>query len=49
LGATHRLVDESTSDRALDKLLDTPVKPQVEQRIAELRASSEAFLDAALS
>ena len=49
LGATHRLVDQSTSDRALDKLLDTPVKPQVEKRISELRASSEAFLDAALS
>jgi polysaccharide pyruvyl transferase WcaK-like protein len=49
LGAEHRLVDEQDSDRAFAQLLDTPVKQSVEARVKELRARSEAYLDAALA
>ena len=49
LGAVDRLVHERTSERSFAELLDTPVKPHVEARIGELRARSEAYLDAALS
>jgi hypothetical protein len=49
LGAKHRLVDEQTDDRTFAKLLDTPVQQSVENRVGELRAQSEAYLDAALA
>jgi transposase/polysaccharide pyruvyl transferase WcaK-like protein len=49
VGAGHRLVGEGTSERVFAELLDTPIKEQVNARIAQLRAHSEAYLDAALS
>jgi hypothetical protein len=49
LGAEHRLVDEHADDGAVARLLDTPVKDRVERRVDELRARSEAYLDAALA
>jgi hypothetical protein len=49
LGAQSWLVDDSTSQKAVDELLETPVRPDVTARIDELRAQSDAFLDAALS
>ena len=49
LGAEHRLVDEHADDGAFARLLDTPVKDSVERRVDELRARSEAYLDAALA
>jgi polysaccharide pyruvyl transferase len=49
LGAGHRLVDERTSEQSFFELLDTPVKEEVKARIAQLRARSETYLDAALA
>ena len=49
LGASTISSTKQTSTRELAELLDTPVQPQVAARIAELRARSEAYLDAALS
>ena len=49
LGAKHRLVDETMNERALSRLLETPVNAEVNKRIRELRGRSEAYLDAALS
>jgi hypothetical protein len=49
LGAEARLVDDETSQRTVDELLETPVKERVTARIGELRAQSDAYLDAALS
>jgi len=49
VGAEHRLVDEEASDSSFAQLLDTPVKQSVESRVGELRARSEAYLDAALA
>jgi polysaccharide pyruvyl transferase WcaK-like protein len=49
LGAEHRLVDSETNDSRFARLMHTPVQPTVEARIRELRAGSEAYLDAALA
>ena len=49
VGAKHRVVDEGTSERSFFDLVESPVKPQVNARIAALRARSKAYLDAALS
>jgi hypothetical protein len=49
IGATHRLVNESTSTKQLDELLETPVRPEVEANIRQARARSAEYLDAALS
>ena len=49
LGAQHRLVDDATSARQLEELLETPVRPEVEANIREARARSADYLDAALS
>jgi hypothetical protein len=49
LGAGHRIVSEDTDDDSLAELLDTPVLPEVTERLAEHRGRSAAFLDAALS
>ena len=49
LGAEHRIVDERTQSGEFAELLETPVVCEVEARIDESRARSEAFLDAALS
>ena len=49
LGSEDRLIDEDTPDSAMAEILETPVAPQVMSRIAELRAQSNAYLDAALS
>lgn len=49
VGATHRLIDEQTSEREFTHLLETPVLPTVEHRIGKLRTRSEAYLDAALA
>jgi hypothetical protein len=48
VGAEGRVVDEETRQPELSELLDTPVLPQVADRIAERRASSADYLDAAL-
>jgi hypothetical protein len=49
LGAEQRLIDERTSDSDIAELLDSPLQPGVSSRIEELRAASDAYLDAALS
>jgi hypothetical protein len=49
LGAGHRLVDKDTPDAKLHQLLETPLKPEVAANIAQARARSAAYLDAALS
>jgi hypothetical protein len=49
LGAQSRLVDHRTPQRTVDEILETPIQPQVATRIAELRAQSDTYLDAALS
>ncbi|HZU50480.1 MAG TPA: polysaccharide pyruvyl transferase family protein [Sphingomicrobium sp.] len=49
LGADHRLVDGDTDDRRFAELMTTPVQPWVEERISELRASSQSYLDSALA
>ena len=49
LGARHRVVDGQTSQRGFCALLDTPVLPRVLDRMAEQRARSNDFLDAALA
>ena len=48
IGAQDRLVDEHDPDKRLSDLLGIPVSPRVEERVEELRARSEAYLDAAL-
>lgn len=48
-GATHRIIDEQTGRRSFETLMDTPIWPDVETRIRDLRARSEAYLDAALA
>jgi hypothetical protein len=49
LGAQQRLIDDRTSAAMVDELLETPIQPEVASRIDELRARSDAYLDAALS
>jgi hypothetical protein len=49
LGAQQRLIDDRTSDAMVDELLESPIQPEVASRIEELRARSDAYLDAALS
>lgn len=49
LGAKSRLVDDGTSQEAVEALLETRSEPEVAARLAELRAQSDAYLDAALS
>jgi hypothetical protein len=49
IGADARLVDEQARDAAFAELLETPLQPQVSERIASLRARSEAYLDAAFA
>jgi hypothetical protein len=49
LGAGHRLIAEDTQDSKLADLLDTPVLPEVMEKIEQARARSNAYLDAALS
>jgi polysaccharide pyruvyl transferase len=49
LGAGHRLIDEGTSDGRFAELLGTSIQRAVAANIAEARARSNAFLDAALS
>ena len=49
IGAEDRLVDEQMDDRAFADLISTPIDAQVEARISDLRARSEAYLDAALA
>jgi hypothetical protein len=49
LGAEHRLVGEGTSDDVFGALLAEPVEPHVLAAIAELRAQSDRYLDAALA
>ena len=44
-----RLVDERVSAAEIAQLLATPVQERVNERIAELRAHSNTYLDAALS
>jgi hypothetical protein len=48
LGAGRRIVDERTSERRLSELLETPAQAEVLASIAQARARSNAFLDAAL-
>lgn len=48
LGAEHRLVDEEATDSTFADLLETPIQVRVEARVDELRARSDAYLDAAL-
>ena len=49
LGAQSRLVDEGTPQDFLEDQLDTRTRAEVAERIEELRARSEVYLDAALS
>jgi hypothetical protein len=49
LGADHRLVDAEADDSRFAELMHTPLQPSVEARMGELRASSQAYLDAALA
>jgi hypothetical protein len=49
IGASHRIVDSSTDDERFAELMQMPVQPSVEAAMARLRASSEAYLDAALA
>ncbi|MFL6730970.1 MAG: polysaccharide pyruvyl transferase family protein [Sphingomicrobium sp.] len=49
LGADYRIVDERTAQGEINELLDTPTLPQVTTQVDEVRARSEAYLDAALS
>jgi hypothetical protein len=49
LGAQQRIIDELRSERELVELLETPLQPEVAERIVEARARSSEFLDAALS
>lgn len=49
LGAQHRIVSDETPDAELRDLLDTPVVPEVVDRLGQYRARSTAYLDAALS
>jgi hypothetical protein len=49
LDARHRIVEEGSSDEQIAALLNTPIEPDVSARIDRLRASSQAFLDAALA
>jgi hypothetical protein len=49
LGAQHRIVDENTSRREFEDLVETPVLPEVAAAIQEGRVRSAAYLDAALS
>jgi len=48
LGAEHRLVAEETPESEFAELLDTPVLPEVAANVAQGRARSNAYLDAAL-
>lgn len=48
LGAGHRLIDETTSDGEIRRLLETPLEPAVGVALAEGRARSAGFLDRAL-
>jgi hypothetical protein len=49
VGAEDRLVNSQTRESTFAALLETPIRPAVEARIAELCARSEAYLDAALA
>jgi len=49
LGARSRLVEEGASQGTVEELLETPIQPAIESRIAELRRQSDRYLDAALS
>jgi hypothetical protein len=49
LGTEHRIVDEESPASLVSELLDVPVEARVMDRIEELRASSDEFLDEALS
>ena len=49
LGAEQRLIDEQTPESDVADLLESPLQPGVSSRIEELRAESDAYLDAALS
>ena len=49
LGAEQRLIDEGTSETEIADLLGSPLQTGVSSRIEELRAGSDAYLDAALS
>ena len=46
VGAEHRLIDDQTSSARVAELLNTP---ETYDRLGEYRASSEAYLDAALA
>ncbi len=48
LGATSRLVSEDTQAFELDDLLSAPRDDAIDNRIAELRARSQHYLDHAL-
>lgn len=49
LGAQDCLVSDQTVAGELRELLDTPVQPDVRERLDQLRVRSEAYLDAALA
>ena len=49
LGTEHRIVGEDSPGSEINELLDLPVEARVTDRIEELRASSNDYLDEALS
>jgi hypothetical protein len=49
VGADERIISETTPDSDLRELLSNPPEQRVRERIAAIRSSSNAFLDAALA
>lgn len=49
LDVRDRIVDEGSGQQVIEHLLDTPPGPKLAERVGELRARSNAFLDAALA
>jgi hypothetical protein len=49
VGDPSRLIDSGTPAARISELLETPLQPPVASKIEELRARSEAYLNAALS
>jgi hypothetical protein len=48
VGAQHHMLDEEASTGLFHDLLDRPLDPAIPRRIAQLRACSEEYLEAAL-
>jgi hypothetical protein len=49
VGAEHHVIDEETSEEALEELLGSRMSPQVSARLDDYRRCSQLYLDEALS